>query len=217
MAVLKVLFYLIVLILVLVLAYITTRMLGRGMNGRQQSGDMKILDRLAVGRDSYLMIVDVQGRILLVGVSPAGITRLEELETYEKKSPAEVSPDFASVFTEQLKTLVKKTDGSRTEDRRETGETYDEGEKENCQGTSLSGGIYQGVRGMRTDRICVGYLSDTGGKLRKRKAHGYAGYHVPVSVSGCGAVSADYDDEFYPDYHCSLISAQCAGHTAVSA
>ena len=33
MAVLKVLFYLIVLILVLVLAYITTRMLGRGMNG----------------------------------------------------------------------------------------------------------------------------------------------------------------------------------------
>ena len=47
MAVLKVLFYLIVLILVLVLAYITTRMLGRGMNGRQQSGDMKILDRLA--------------------------------------------------------------------------------------------------------------------------------------------------------------------------
>ena len=108
MAVLKVLFYLIVLILVLILAYVTTRMLGRGMNGRQQSGDMKILDRLAVGRDSYLMIVDVQGRILLVGVSPAGITRLEELETYERKSPAEVSPDFASVFTEQLKTLVKK-------------------------------------------------------------------------------------------------------------
>ena len=172
MAVLKVLFYLIVLILVLVLAYITTRMLGRGMNGRQQSGDMKILDRLAVGRDSYLMIVDVQGRILLVGVSPAGITRLEELETYEKKSPAEVSPDFASVFTEQLKTLVKK-DG-RQQDGRETGETYDEGEKENCQGASQSGGIYQGVRGMRTDRICVGYLSDAGGKLRKRKAHGYA-------------------------------------------
>ena len=23
--------------------------------------------------------------------------------------------------------------------------------------------------------------------------------------------------EFYPDYHCSFISAQCAGHTAVSA
>ena len=76
MAVLKVLFYLIVLILVLVLAYITTRMLGRGMNGRQQSGDMKILDRLAVGRDSYLMIVDVQGRILLVGVSGGGFAGL---------------------------------------------------------------------------------------------------------------------------------------------
>ena len=72
MAVLKVLFYLIVLILVLVLAYITTRMLGRGMNGRQQSGDMKI--------------------------------------------PAEVSPDFASVFTEQLKTLVKK-DGRQQDGR----------------------------------------------------------------------------------------------------
>ena len=75
MAFLKILFYLIVLIAVLVLAYYTTRMLGRGMGQTRGTGGMEILDQMALGRDSYLLVVKVQERIFLIGVSPAGYPR----------------------------------------------------------------------------------------------------------------------------------------------
>ena len=103
MAFLKILFYLIVLILVLFLAYHTTRILGRGMSLKQRSAGVQVLDQMAVGRDSFLLVVKVQEEILLLGVSPAGITRLEKLDTYETLEPAEAPPDFVAVLTAQLK------------------------------------------------------------------------------------------------------------------
>ena len=103
MAFLKILFYLIVLILVLFLAYHTTRILGRGMSLKQRSAGLQVLDQMAVGRDSFLLVVKVQEEILLLGVSPAGITRLEKLDTYETLEPAEAPPDFVAVLTSQLK------------------------------------------------------------------------------------------------------------------
>ena len=63
MAFLKVLFYLVVLILVLVLAYYTTRILGRGMRLKQRTGGMEVLDQMTVGRDSFLVVVKVQEKI----------------------------------------------------------------------------------------------------------------------------------------------------------
>ena len=35
--------------------------------------------------------------------------------------------------------------------------------------------------------LCDGCVSDPAGVLRHRKAHGYAGYHVFIPVSGCGS------------------------------
>lgn len=118
MVFIKMLFYLVVLVLILFLAYWTTRMLGTGLGRRQQSGDMKILERLAVGRDSYLLIVDIQERILVVGVSPAGIVKLEELETYVRKNPAEAPPDFSSVLADQLKSYIRR-DGKQKKNGRD--------------------------------------------------------------------------------------------------
>ena len=102
MAFLKVLFYLVVLILVLVLAYYTTRILGRGMRLKQRTGGMEVLDQMTVGRDSFLVVVKVQEKILLLGVSPSGIEKLDKLDSYEKMEPAEAPPDFA-VLSSQLK------------------------------------------------------------------------------------------------------------------
>lgn len=106
MAVLKIFFYLVVLILVLVLAYYTTRTLGKGINIRPENSNMRVLDRLAVGRDSSLLVVKVQERILLLGLSPAGIQNLGELEAYEKKNPAEAPPDFAALLAGQMKAHI---------------------------------------------------------------------------------------------------------------
>ena len=96
MAFLKVLFYLVVLILVLVLAYYTTRILGRGMRLKQRTGGMEVLDQMTV-------VVKVQEKILLLGVSPSGIEKLDKLDSYEKMEPAEAPPDFVAVLSSQLK------------------------------------------------------------------------------------------------------------------
>ncbi len=100
---LKIFFYLVVLILVLVLAYFTTRLLGSGALGKPRFSGMKILDRMPVARDSSLLVVQVQHRIFLLGVSPAGIVKLEELDTYTQQDQTENPPDFAAVFKEQMK------------------------------------------------------------------------------------------------------------------
>ena len=110
MAFLKILFYLIVLILVLFLAYHTTRILGRGMSLKQRSAGMQVLDQMAVGRDRILLVVQEQDEILLLGLTPAGITRLEKLDTYETLEPAEAPPDFVAVLTSQLKARKNRDD-----------------------------------------------------------------------------------------------------------
>ena len=56
-----------------------------------------------VGRDSFLVVVKVQEKILLLGVSPSGIEKLDKLDSYEKMEPAEAPPDFVAVLSSQLK------------------------------------------------------------------------------------------------------------------
>ena len=108
MAFLKILFYLIVLIAVLMLAYYTTRMLGRGM-GR------------TLGRDSYLLVVKVQERIFLIGVSPGRISKVEELESYDKKGETEGAPDFVSLLSSHMKEHFQEK-GQRNRQDKKAGE-----------------------------------------------------------------------------------------------
>lgn len=121
MAFIKILFYLIVLIVVLVLAYYTTRMLGRDMGRARGTGGMEILDRMALGRDSYLLVVRVQERIFLIGVTPGGISRVEELESYDKKESAETTPDFVSLLSSHMKEHFQEK-GQRNRQDKKAGE-----------------------------------------------------------------------------------------------
>ena len=121
MAFLKILFYLIVLIVVLALAYYTTRMLGRGMGRSQRTGGMEILDQMALGRDSYLLVVKVQDRIFLMGVTSGGISKIEELESYDKKGAAEAAPDFVSLLSSHMKEHFQEK-GQRNRQDKKAGE-----------------------------------------------------------------------------------------------
>lgn len=76
MVVLKLLLYLFVLVLVLFLAYYTTKLVGRSAGGKQLGRSIRVLERTGVGRDSWLMIVEVQGKVLLLGLSPPASSRL---------------------------------------------------------------------------------------------------------------------------------------------
>ena len=77
----------IVLALLLVLAgcYFFTRWAGTGLGGGPGRGSarMRIVERLAVGRDQALLVVRLADRYLLVGSTPAGFSLLAELTEEE--------------------------------------------------------------------------------------------------------------------------------------
>ena len=107
MTALKLVLYFIVLIAILCLAYYTTKLVGNGMGRKQDSGGIRVLERTVIARDSFLLIVEIQGTVMVLGVSPAGIQKICDLESYEPSS-GNGCP-------------VRKTD------REEAGETRDDG------------------------------------------------------------------------------------------
>jgi flagellar biogenesis protein FliO len=65
--------------LISVLCYLGLRWISRRGFSGMGSKHMKVIDRLAVGRDSYLLMLQVSGRILLVSVGKEGSSLLCEL------------------------------------------------------------------------------------------------------------------------------------------
>ena len=76
-----------VLLLVMVGCYLFTRWAGTGLGGSFGLGGggerMKVVERLAVGRDQALLVVRLADRYLLLGSTPAGFTLLAELTEEE--------------------------------------------------------------------------------------------------------------------------------------
>lgn len=75
---------------VLLLAYLFTRFLaGRGLGGTpfsrygKRSENLRVLERLPLGREQYLAVVQIGEQCLLLGVTPAGITLLRDLSGEE--------------------------------------------------------------------------------------------------------------------------------------
>ena len=103
---------LLVLLLVLGGCWLFTRWAGTGLAGRGfgaalQQRQMKVLERLAVGKDQSLLVVELAGRYLLLGCSPAGVALLCELTEEEgalwAAPPAEgggerTAPDFREIL-----------------------------------------------------------------------------------------------------------------------
>lgn len=69
-----------VLILILILAYLSSRFLGKTWNRAGHGNYMQIIDQLVVGSDRQLFIVKIKDRIFLMGSSPSGIQLLTELD-----------------------------------------------------------------------------------------------------------------------------------------
>jgi len=84
---------------VLVLAYWTTRWVGRsGLAGPAAGlGDEKlcVLRRLRLGQNEQLVLVRLQARVLLLGVTAGGVSLLRELEP-EESAAWLAGPDRAS-------------------------------------------------------------------------------------------------------------------------
>ncbi len=106
----KLILYFIALIAILFLAYYTTKLVGNGMGRKQGSGGIHILERTAVARDSFLLVVEIQGSVMVLGVSPAGIQKICDLESFDPKSDASRASGGESVPWEEgvFKKLLKE-------------------------------------------------------------------------------------------------------------
>ena len=87
MEVLSLLGILLVLPLVLGGCYLFTRWAGVGLGGRlgltPSGGRLRVLERLPVGRDQALLVVEAANRHFLLGSSPSGLSLLAELTEEE--------------------------------------------------------------------------------------------------------------------------------------
>lgn len=109
--------------LVLMLAYWTTRMVGRRYGaGMNSGGSFQVLDRMAMGQDRMLCIVQVADKTLLLGVTPQTITNLGELDAgaLPELTPTEGAGELPGVFADLLKTVQmqnKKTPEEEGQDK----------------------------------------------------------------------------------------------------
>lgn len=94
------LLYILVMIAVIVAAYLATKYLsqrGRKANGRQ----MRMVDRMALGKDKHIMLIAVGDKNLLIGVTNQTINVLGDidgstLQTQQGAEKASASKGFAS-------------------------------------------------------------------------------------------------------------------------
>lgn len=90
-------------LLVLAGAYFATRWIGRHYSAvGGGSANLKVLERLNIGKESALMIVEAAGKTFLAGCTPHSIQILCELDPQELQQPQPPgmagTPDFAAIL-----------------------------------------------------------------------------------------------------------------------
>lgn len=91
--------------LIFVGAYYASKFLGKRYSIQaSSSGGMRVVDKLALGRDHDLLIIETGGKTLLIGVSPQHMETLAELDSEELAHlPAmEEGTDFFSVLKNRI-------------------------------------------------------------------------------------------------------------------
>lgn len=91
-------------VVVLVMAWWFTRLLGRQWGQFSGSGNIRLAGQLQVGRDRSILLLKVGEEHFLVGVSPAGVQLLSKVEgDFEAGASPETSAQAVPSFQELLK------------------------------------------------------------------------------------------------------------------
>ncbi len=122
MTALKLVLYFIVLIAILCLAYYTTKLVGNGMGRKQDSGGIRVLERTVIARDSFLLIVEIQGTVMVLEYL---LREYKRSAIWNPMNPRKIhrAPHFRPFLRDSSGNgcPVRKTD------REEAGETRDDG------------------------------------------------------------------------------------------
>lgn len=96
-------------ILILVIAQISTKALGKKMRGSAKGKYMEIIDEVPVGNDRYIFIVKIGEKAYLCGSANGNISFLTELDelpeegTVSGGAPGSSGSDFWELFKENWK------------------------------------------------------------------------------------------------------------------
>ena len=109
-------------VLVLVLAWYCSRWLGGRFGFSATGGTIRILERVMVGPDRFLLVVKAGDEVWLLGVTPQHIERLGELDPdlYPEGEETQASggvPDFSAALQGAIKSWIPgKKQGNENED-----------------------------------------------------------------------------------------------------
>ena len=94
-------------VLVLVLAWYCSKWLGGRFGFAATGGTVRVLERVMIGPDRYLLVVRAGEEVLLLGATPQHIERLGELDPalYPEREAAEASK--ATDFSAALQSAIK--------------------------------------------------------------------------------------------------------------
>jgi len=107
------LFLIIVFVLVIGLAYFTSRLVGQKMGSAHSTGENKILAHLSFGSNRAVYVVEIAGRVLVLGVTDHAINLLQEItsaadiEKIKNQSNNAINDQFSVIFQKQLVSLQK--------------------------------------------------------------------------------------------------------------
>ncbi len=94
-------------VVVLVLAYYTTKWLGKRMNVSSSTNIIKVIDRVGVGQDKLLAVVKVGKQTMLIGMSGSSITKLCDLQD-DAAFEQQIEKNENNLFHTALKTALKR-------------------------------------------------------------------------------------------------------------
>lgn len=113
--------------LILYLAYISTKLLGKKFSFKNGSGrKIKILDSVSVGQGKMLIIVQAGEKTFLVGAASESINLISELDSSdfeEDETPPESGMDFKTAFKKVLENNFGKKSNKGKENENDSGQT----------------------------------------------------------------------------------------------
>ena len=104
---------LIVFAVILYLAYVATKLLGRRLSVRSGGNkNIKILESVSLGQNKTLLIVEAAGKTLLIGITSGQISLISELDGEKIKSESENAGETME-FSKAFKTVLENNFGKK--------------------------------------------------------------------------------------------------------
>lgn len=116
--------------LVLVLAYFTTRFVGKRYGAAGQGSKLiRVLDRVPISQDKQLLLIIVAGKAMLIGAAPQGVSKLCDIDVQDLPPVPDDAPGpaFSQILDSALRGFGTRAGRSR---QAKEGQTQDEGNQQ---------------------------------------------------------------------------------------